>query len=124
MLPILFVLTMINIYFSPTSVTGIAVMSLDRMQATFHPFRHRNIKKWAYGVTINCGPLDFNCDDSNSLSVNKSLWELASTVAIVISFVLMAVILFPLPCCYLCFLHLHCFKILVWNPSSVPWCCQ
>ena len=52
MLPILFVLTMINIYFSPTSVTGIAVMSLDRMQATFHPFRHRNIKKWAYGVTI------------------------------------------------------------------------
>ena len=52
LLPILFVLTMINIYFSPTSVTGIAVMSLDRMQATFHPFRHRNIKKWAYGVTI------------------------------------------------------------------------
>ena len=52
MLPILFVLTMINIYFSPTSVTGIAVMSLDRIQATFHPFRHRNIKKWAYGVTI------------------------------------------------------------------------
>ena len=52
LLPILFVLAMINIYFSPTSVTGIAVMSLDRMQATFHPFRHRNIKKWAYGVTI------------------------------------------------------------------------
>ena len=72
----------------------------------------------------NCGPLDFNCDDSNSFSVNKSLWELASTVAIVISFVLMAVILLPLPCCYLCFLHLHCFKILVWNPSSVPWCGQ
>ena len=52
LLPILFVLTMINIYFSPTSVTGIAVLSLDRMQATFDPFRHRNIKKWAYGVTI------------------------------------------------------------------------
>ena len=68
--------------------------------------------------------LDFNCDDNNSPSVNKSLWELASTVAIAISFLLMAVILFPLPYCYLCFLHLHCFKILVWNSSSVPWCGQ
>ena len=35
-----------------TSVAGIAVISLDRMHATFRPFRHRNIKKWAYGVTI------------------------------------------------------------------------
>ena len=72
----------------------------------------------------NCGRLDFNCDDSNSLSVNTSLWELATTVAIGISFVLIALILLPLPYCYLCFLHLHCFKILVWNSSSVPWCCQ
>ena len=72
----------------------------------------------------NCGRLDFNCDDINSLSVNKSLWELASTVAIGISFILRVIILLPLPFCYLCFLHLHCFKILVWNPSSVPWCGQ
>ena len=50
--PILFVLHMINIWFSFTSVTGIAIISLDRMHATFRPFRHRNIKKWAYGVTI------------------------------------------------------------------------
>ena len=70
----------------------------------------------------NCGRLDFNCDDINSLAVNKSLWELASTVAIAISFLLMAVILFPLPYCYLCFLHLYCFKILEWKSSSVPWC--
>ena len=72
----------------------------------------------------NCGRLDFNCDDSNSLSVNTSPWELATTVAIGISFVLMAVILLLLPYCYLCFLHLHCFKISVWKPSSVPWCGQ
>ena len=50
--PILFVLHIINIWFSFTSVTGIAIISLDRMHATFRPFRHRNIKKWAYGVTI------------------------------------------------------------------------
>ena len=64
----------------------------------------------------NCWRVDFNCDDINSLAVNKSLSELASTAAIGISFVLMAVILLPLPYCYLCFLHLHCFKILGVEP--------
>ena len=117
------VIVMIDIWLSLTSVTGITVISLDRMHATFRPFKHRNIKKMGLRGN-NCWRLDFNCDDINSLAVNKSLWELASTAAIGISFVLMAVILFPLPYCYLCFLHLHCFKILVWNPSSVTWCCQ
>ena len=41
-----------RLWFSLTSVAGIAVISLERMHATFRPFRHRNIKKWAYGVTI------------------------------------------------------------------------
>ena len=121
--PILFVLTVTEVWLPLTSVAGIAVISLDRMHATFRPFRHRNIKKMGLWGN-NCGRLDFNCNDVNSLSVNTSLLEFESTVAIVISFVLMAVILFPLPYCYLCFLHLHCFKILVWNPSSVPWCSQ
>ena len=44
--------TTINMWLPLTSVTGITVISLDRMHATFRPFRHRNIKKWAYGVTI------------------------------------------------------------------------
>ena len=44
--------TTINMWLPLTSVTGIAVISLDRMHATFRPFRHRNIKKWAYGVAI------------------------------------------------------------------------
>ena len=34
----------------------------------------------------NCWRLDFNCDDINSRAVNKSLWELASTAAIGVSF--------------------------------------
>ena len=46
------VLLMIDIWLTLTSVAGIAVISLDRMHATFRPFRHRNIKKWAYGVAI------------------------------------------------------------------------
>ena len=40
------------LWFSLTSLTNIAVISLDRMHATIRPFRHRLIKKWVYGVTI------------------------------------------------------------------------
>ena len=50
--PIMLVLSTAGAWLPVTSVTGIAVISLDRMHATFRPFRHRNIKKWAYGVTI------------------------------------------------------------------------
>ena len=39
-------------WFPLTSITNIAVISLDRMHATIRPFRHRLIKKWVYGVTI------------------------------------------------------------------------
>ena len=43
--PILFVLTVTEVWLPFTSVAGIAVISLDRMHATFRPFRHRNMKK-------------------------------------------------------------------------------
>ena len=49
--PIMIVLSTINLWLPLTSVAGIAVISLDRMHATFRPFRHLNITKWAYGVT-------------------------------------------------------------------------
>ena len=40
-------------WFFLTSLTNITVISLERMHATFRPFRHRLIKKWVYGVTIS-----------------------------------------------------------------------
>ena len=40
-------------WFLLTSLTNVTVISLDRMHATFRPFRHRIIKKWVYGVTIS-----------------------------------------------------------------------
>ena len=40
-------------WFPLTSLTNITVISLDRMHATFRPFRHRVVKKWVYGVTIS-----------------------------------------------------------------------
>ena len=39
-------------WFPLTSLTNITVISLERMHATFRPFRHRVIKKSVYGVTI------------------------------------------------------------------------
>ena len=43
----------ISCWFPLTSLTNITVISLERMHATFRPFRHRVIKKWVYGVTIS-----------------------------------------------------------------------
>ena len=40
-------------WFPLTSLTNITVISLDRMHATFRPFRHRVVKIWVYGVTIS-----------------------------------------------------------------------
>ena len=47
------IITFFIFYWFPlTSLTNITVISLERMHATFRPFRHRVIKKWVYGVTI------------------------------------------------------------------------
>lgn len=35
-----------------TSIINLAVISLERLHATFCPLRHRVIKKWVYGVVI------------------------------------------------------------------------
>ena len=48
------VITWFLFYWFPfASLTNITVISLERMHATFRPFRHRVIKKWVYGVTIS-----------------------------------------------------------------------
>ncbi|XP_073231463.1 uncharacterized protein [Porites lutea] len=46
------IISFLYLWFPMTSLTNIAVISLDRMHATIRPFRHRLIKKWVYGVTI------------------------------------------------------------------------
>ena len=56
-------------WFPLTSLTSIAVISLDRMHATFRPLRHRNIKKWVYWVTIG------------------AIWVLAAVLSTVITLV-------------------------------------
>ena len=38
--------------FSFTSLVNLVFVSLERLHATFRPFRHRFVKKWIYGVII------------------------------------------------------------------------
>ena len=38
--------------FSFTSLVNLVFVSIERLHATFYPFRHRFIKKWVYGVII------------------------------------------------------------------------
>ena len=51
-LELVVIIYFLYLWFPLTSLTNIAVISLDRMHATFRPFSHRLIKKWVYGVTI------------------------------------------------------------------------
>ena len=39
-----------TVFFPLTSLTNIAMISLQQTHATFRPFQHRVIKKWVYGV--------------------------------------------------------------------------
>jgi len=34
------------------SLTNITIIALQRVHATFYPFKHRVLKKWVYGLTI------------------------------------------------------------------------
>ena len=46
------IIDFLYMWFPLTSLTNIAVISLERMHATICPFRHRLIKKRVYGITI------------------------------------------------------------------------
>ena len=106
-------------WFPLTSLKSIAVISLDRMHATFRPFRHRNIKKM--GLLGNYwSHMGFCCSCVNCHHVSISPLRYASAT----SLVLVAFILLFVPTCYLRFLHLHCCYILVCSASPTPWCNQ
>ncbi|XP_068724758.1 pinopsin-like [Montipora capricornis] len=46
------ILIAILLPFPIASVTNLAVISLERMHATFRPFKHRVIKKWIFGASV------------------------------------------------------------------------
>ena len=46
------IMTALDILFPICSLLNITVISVERLHATFWPFRHRVIKKWTYGLII------------------------------------------------------------------------
>ena len=47
-----YLINSVGLFFPLTSLINLAVISLERLQATFLPFRIRLLKKWVYGVMI------------------------------------------------------------------------
>ena len=72
------------LFFPLTSLTNIAMISLQQTHATFRPFQHRVIKKWVYGVasavvwvlaaTVSATLVSFNLS-TNSRSHYFYLWQ-------------------------------------------------
>jgi len=50
--PLYFAIYFLIYLFPLTSLTNIAMISLQQAHATFRPFKHRVIKQWVYGVAI------------------------------------------------------------------------
>jgi len=46
------VIANMKLLFQITSLTNIAAISLERLHATFFPFKHRVIRKWIFGVIV------------------------------------------------------------------------
>ena len=57
--------------FSFTSLVNLAFVSLERLHATFRPFRHRFVKKWIYGVIIAVIWLTTTAKESVQIVLNE-----------------------------------------------------
>ena len=57
--------------FSFTSLVNLVFVSLERLHATFRPFRHRFVKKWIYGVIITVIWLTTTARESVQIVLNE-----------------------------------------------------
>ena len=57
--------------FSFTSLVNLVFVSLERLHATFRPFRHRFVKKWIYGVIITVIWLTTTARESIQIVLNE-----------------------------------------------------
>ena len=112
-------INLLNDLFPLASLVNLTVISLQRLHATFCPFRHRFVKKWIYGVTI------------------ASIWLLATSLDIILYTVLsylevekyrfvqnstyVAIMFVNLSVCYLYFVRFHFYQSSMQPKSSTPW---
>ena len=90
--------------FTLTSITSLAAISLERLHATFRPFKHRLIKKWVFGgavalIWVTAGLY------STAYQVILKLGDENLGYYLAVSFYSIP---FYLPLFYLCFLRFHC----------------
>ena len=86
--------------FPLTSITIITVISLERLHATFRPFRHRVIKQWVYWVVITVTWVT-GVSVSTSLALMRYFEGLGSYYAYVWSS-FNSICLFVICVCYVC----------------------
>ena len=46
------ILQAFSVFFPLSSLTNMAIIALERVHATYRPFKHRLLKKWLYGLII------------------------------------------------------------------------
>ncbi|XP_020628776.1 histamine H2 receptor-like [Orbicella faveolata] len=49
------ILQVFSVFFPLSSLTNMTIIALERVHATYRPFKHRLLKKWLYGVIIAVG---------------------------------------------------------------------
>ena len=47
-----YVLQALSVFFPFSSLTNMAIIAVERVHATYRPFKHRLLKKWLYGLII------------------------------------------------------------------------
>ena len=87
--------------FPIASLTNITIIALERLHATFFPFKHRVLKKWVYGLIIAV------------VWVTAGLATVSYRLLVLFGkrqtrYLLTLYISFYLSFDYLCFLHVHC----------------
>jgi len=105
--------------FSFTSLVNLVFVSLERLHATFCPFRHRFVKKWIYGVIITVIWLTTTARESVQIILKEKKnyprfhrFRLVSSILSNFSF------------SYLCLLYSNCCKSSMQSSSISPWCSQ
>lgn len=78
-------------FFPLTSLVNLAAVSLERVHATFFPFRHRFIKKWVYGVALAgiwlmalLGEAGFMCLIDYTHIHFRNIWLLSSVYHVIV----------------------------------------
>ena len=98
-------------FFSFASIVNLTFISLERVHATYRPFKHRLIKKWVYGLVIAFIYLSTICKgtiEGNRLAIieHNLGWKF----------------LFHSSDSHVAMLYFNLYQSSLWSPTSTSWC--